>query len=319
MGLKIAAQLAVSPGVQIVSAVDLATGGEEAASLGQRLGRSDLDIPVTQRLGSVPEGGGVLVQATVSRISDAAAQIYEAIDHGWSVVSTCEQLVFPMDDDGDIVAGLDEAARDKGVAVIASGINPGFLMDALPLVLSTACTTVAKVHVTRKVDTNQRRIPLQQKAGVGLTVAEFGARREARTLGHVGLRQSAEMLATGFGWKLTDYRETLEPVIAQAPTETGVGHVGVGGVLGQRQLVEAYEDDRLVVSFDLEMSAGAPARDAIELTGSPTIKQEIEGGVNGDVGTVAVVCNLVPIIATSPPGFHTMADVLPLRVVPAPR
>jgi 4-hydroxy-tetrahydrodipicolinate reductase len=119
MGLKIAAQLAVSPGIRIVGAVDLAAGGEPATSLGQMLGRPDLEVPVTQQLGSAPESGGVLVQATVSRISDAAAQIHEAIDHGWSVVSTCEQLVFPLDDDWDIVAALDEAARDKGVAVTA--------------------------------------------------------------------------------------------------------------------------------------------------------------------------------------------------------
>jgi hypothetical protein len=61
------------------------------------------------------------------------------------------------------------------------------------------------------------------------------------------------------------------------------------------------------------MSAGAESVDEIEIVGEPSVSQRISGGVNGDIGTVAVISNLVPAVAAAPPGFLTMSDVLALR------
>jgi 4-hydroxy-tetrahydrodipicolinate reductase len=196
--------------------------------------------------------------------------------------------------------------------VIGSGINPGFLMDTLPLVLSAACVRVDAVGVRRVVDTNQRRLPLQQKTGVGMTVEEFRARAAAGTIGHVGLPQSVAMLADGLGWRLDTCAFTLDPVVADRETVTGLGAVAAGAVIGQRQTATGIVSGENVIRFELQMSAGAQPLDAVEIEGEPFIRQVIEGGVNGDTGTEAVIVNLVPVISVAGPGLITMRDVYPL-------
>jgi 4-hydroxy-tetrahydrodipicolinate reductase len=293
IGQRLAARLAGKPGVRLVGGVDLDLD-RTGRDLGALLGRPELDAPIADALFPAPDGG-VLVQATVSRAVDAVPQLLEAVRAGWNVVSTCEQLVTGDSEE------LDREARSRGVTVVAAGINPGFLMDALPLVLSGVCTSVSQVRVKRIVDTDQRRVPLQRKAGVGLSEAEFRSRAAAGTLGHVGLRQSAELLASGLGWRVDSYEETLEPVL------------GRDAVLGQRQTVQVRCDGELVIAYELQMSAGAESVDEIEIVGEPSVSQRISGGVNGDIGTVAVISNLVPAVAAAPPGFLTMSDVLALR------
>jgi 4-hydroxy-tetrahydrodipicolinate reductase len=313
IGLRLATRLVDQSGVEVVAGVDVDTD-RTGSALGPLIDRPDLTVPVHARLDQVTGTGGVVVQATVSDSARAAEQMLEAVALGWNVVSTCEQLVFPAPTDTELVARLDAAAREAGVSVLASGINPGFLMDSLPLTLTAACVSVDRVRVTRVVDTDQRRVPLQQKAGVGLTADQFEERRAAGRLGHVGLRQSAELLAAGLGWTIDHYEETLEPVIASRAIETGLGPVPEGGVLGQHQVVEAHCAGRVVITYDLEMSAGAEPVDQIQVDGDPSITQTISGGVNGDIGTIAVMSNLVPVVAAAPPGFLTMTDISPLHV-----
>jgi 4-hydroxy-tetrahydrodipicolinate reductase len=215
-------------------------------------------------------------------------------------------------DQPDLAARIDAAARANGVSVIGSGINPGFLMDTLPLTLTAACTRVDHVLVRRVVDTNQRRIPLQQKTGVGMKAEDFRARAAAGTLGHVGLRQSAMMLADGLGCAIGAYEERLEPVIAEHDTETGLGLVPAGDCIGQRQVATATANGREIIRYELTMSAGASPFDEIIIEGDPPIHQRIEGGVNGDIGTEAVIVNLIPVISAARPGLLTMPDLYPL-------
>ncbi len=63
----------------------------------------------------------------------------------------------------------------------------------------------------------------------------------------------------------------------------------------------------------LDMYAGAPAQDEIVIAGEPGLRSRIEGGLNGDVGTVGVIANLVPVVAAAGPGLLTMRDVVRLR------
>jgi hypothetical protein len=312
IGLRLASRIAAQSGVDLVAGVDVDTE-RTGPDLGLLIDRPELSIPIYATLDQVAQTGGVVIQATVSDSVIAAEQMLQAIALGWNVVSTSEQLMFPAPHDAELIARVDAAARAAGVSVIASGINPGFLMDSLPLMLTAACVSVDHVHVKRVVDTDQRRVQLQEKAGVGLSRSEFEARRTAGRLGHVGLRQSAGLLAAGLGWTIDEYVETLEPVIADRPTDTGLGKVPEGGVLGQHQTFEAHADGRVVITYDLEMSAGAASVDHIHIDGDPTISQSITNGVNGDIGTIAVISNLVPVVAAAPPGFLTMADISPLH------
>ena len=312
VGVRIARRLAGREGVNIVGAIDV-DPAKVGSDFGQLIEHSGFEIAVSTDLPKAPASGpGVVVHATGSRLASTAEQFLAIIDAGWNIVSTCEELTYPAATSPEIADEVDRRARAAGVSVLGSGINPGFLMDTLVVLLSGVCTQVDSVEVRRVVDTNQRRVPLQQKAGVGKSEEEFRELAKVSGIGHVGLRQSAHLIANQLGWVVDDYKELLQPVVAEEDTMSGLGLVPAGKVLGQRQLAELYSGGRAVVRYDLQMSVGATPLDAIRIEGSPNINQVIEGGVNGDSGTEAMIANLVPVVAGANPGLLTMTEILPL-------
>ena len=99
---------------------------------------------------------------------------------------------------------------------------------------------------------------------------------------------------------MDDYTETIDPVLAPAAVSTGLGPVPQGGGIGQLQTATVRSGGEVILSYRLQMSAGAPPQDAIDISGEPDVHQRISGGVNGDIGTQAVIANLVPVVP--PPG-----------------
>jgi 2,4-diaminopentanoate dehydrogenase len=310
IGLAIAGVLCDRPGVLVTGAVDI-DPAKVGTDLGILLARQAPVATIAGEAGQA-QAGGVAVHATGSRLADVEPQLAGLLADGWNVLSTCEQLVYPQAADPAIAERLNAVALAHGRTLLGAGINPGFLLDALVLVLTGVCTVVRSVHVRRVVDTNARRIPLQRKAGVGMTKAEFVALAEAGRIGHVGLRQSALLVAGRLGWQVDDYTEQIEPVIAETPVQTGLGRIAAGGVIGQRQQAGVISGGHQVLRYDLQMSAAAPATDSIEIDGDPPLRQHIPGGINGDIGTAAVIANLVPVVASARPGLLTMAEILPL-------
>jgi len=313
IGLRLAGRAArLGPAVKLVGAIDI-DPARIGADLGALLGTSELGVTVQPTLDVGPaeedRGRGVILHATGSRLTDVAAQLLAAVELGWNVISTCEELSFPTLTDATIAKELDARAQANGVTVVGTGINPGFLMDTLPLILTTVCTDVTRVEVRRVVNTDHRRRPLQQKVGVGMKQAEFESLAEQGKIGHVGLVQSAHLLAHRLGWDVLSYRDEIKPVITEHAVQTTLGPVPAGDVIGQQQWAEATCADGRGIRFDLQMSYGAADNDEILITGTPNLHQRVEGGVNGDAGTEAVVTNLLPVISQAPPGLHDMADL----------
>jgi 4-hydroxy-tetrahydrodipicolinate reductase len=181
-------------------------------------------------------------------------------------------------------------------------------------VLSGASRCVERVSVHRVQDAGRRRIPLQKKVGAGLTLDEFGERLRVGSLGHVGLPQSAEMIASAFGWQLTEVREIIEPVVAERPTPSGLGTIEAGRVTGIHQVVAGSIDGREVLSLTLDMAVGLEEpRDEIVLTGDPDVTTIIPGGLHGDVATAAVVVNAIPLVVDGRSGLRVMTEMAPPR------
>jgi 4-hydroxy-tetrahydrodipicolinate reductase len=189
-------------------------------------------------------------------------------------------------------------------------VNPGFVMDRLPLALVQCCVSVERVRVERVVDASRRRAPLRAKVGAGLTVEEFRAGILGGRLGHVGLGESCALLARGLGLSGAEIRETMEPVVATAASpRAGVEADRVAGV---RQTAVAMVAGRPVVELRLEISMGAPSPgDRIVIDGDPPLDATLAGGIQGDRATVAAVLNALPHVSSARPGLRTVID-LPL-------
>jgi hypothetical protein len=300
--------------IQVVGAIDThaAKAGRE---LGEVLGLGrQLGITISYEAETLlrDTSADVVVQATTSHLVAVYPQLVQAMASEKNVISSCEELSYPWTSQGELARKLDRRAKEAGVTVLGAGVNPGFVMDALPLVLSSPCQEVQSIAVTRVVDTSTRRLQLQVKMGTGLSLAEFRSRVSDGSIGHIGLRESLFMIAETMGWQLDEVKESIEPIMATRRWETGAFIAEKGRVAGMHQTVVAMAGNREVIRLDLQMALGAEEpRDSIVIDGKPPIKVTIDGGIQGDQAAAAIIVNLIPVVVKARPGLLTMRD-LPL-------
>ncbi|MCI0652057.1 MAG: hypothetical protein L0Z55_09250 [Planctomycetes bacterium] len=253
-----------------------------------------------------------VVLCTASGFDEIAADLQAATQAGSSVVTSCEEAVWPYHRHAGLARTIDRGARAGGTAIIAGGINPGFLMDVLPALLTAPFPPPARVVVTRRVDVATRRRPLQEKVGFGLTAAEFEARKRAGRIGHRGLEESMCLFgaALEFAWERVE--STLEPVIAESCVQMEGRQLAAGTVLGMHNRGRAWLGGACRLELDLLMAYGLPDPvDRVELFGDAPLpaRFEVAGGVAGDAGTLWMIVHLLRQLERLPRGLCTMLDV----------
>ena len=312
MGAEIARLVHRRDDMEIVGGVDVAPD-KVAADLGEVIGlqnRLNIAVAGTIEAALSETQADVAIQATGSYLPQVYPQLVQLVESGLHVVSTCEELAYPAWQYPELAAELDRLARQRGVAVLGTGVNPGFVMDRLPVALSGVCQEVRSVRVTRVVDAARRRLPLQQKTGAGLTAAEFEARVQAKAIRHVGLPESIALIAKALGWTLDDIQETIEPVIAQRPLASEFITVAPGQVAGLHQVGRGLVGGREVITLDLWMTLQAEnPRDEVQIAGIPPMHMVIGNGTHGDRATVAAMVNAIPLVAAASPGLKTVLDL----------
>jgi 4-hydroxy-tetrahydrodipicolinate reductase len=281
IGRAVVRALAGAPDLRLVGAVDPAFAGRKLDDL--------TGVPGT---GLVVEGdparplaaarGGVLLQATTSRAADALPQIEQAVKGGVSVATACEELAWPWLAHEEEADALDALCDRHDVAVVGTGVNPGFALDRLPALLSQCTGPVRHVSARRVVDLATRRAALRRKAGVGLSPEEFLAAADAGRVGHVGLAESAMIAALGCGLELDEVEEEIEPVVA-ARDLAGPEKVARGRVAGARQLARGWAEGREAVRLELVLAVGAEdPRDEVRIDADPPLSLVVPGGLPGE-------------------------------------
>jgi 4-hydroxy-tetrahydrodipicolinate reductase len=312
IGVGVAKLIAARKDMQIVGAIDI-----DPHKVGKDFG--DL-LGVEQKLGVTISNDAALVLdknkadivvlTTASSLRGITSQLKQIAATGLPIISTCEELSYPPAHNADLVAELDAVARQHGVAFYGTGVNPGFTMDALPLMLSAPCADVQKIRVVRMQDASVRRLPFQQKIGAGITREEFQKRVDDGSVRHVGLRESILMIAESFGWALSDYRESIEPVIATRDVTTPFLTVKAGSVAGVNQIGRGFVNGESRITLELVAYVGAPeSRDTVHIEGTPNITSTIVGGLHGDIATAAIVVNSIPRVIGAQPGLLTPNDL----------
>ena len=306
IGLRVAAAAATDPFLELVGAVEIRPEmvGEPLAEFAPG---AHAEIVIRQsvaqaRVDALAEGG-ILLHCTGSYLEQVSPQIEEALRQDLHVVSTCEELAFAQASHPELAAGLDLLARRAERTVVGAGVNPGFLMDALPASLSSISHSIRKVRVERVQNPRRRRVPFQQKVGLDFTREQWETRRDAGGFGHVGLEESARLLAYALGWKLIDWQHEMAPIQAAAEEP----------VQGTLETLRGATYEGHVVELHFEANGGAAEEyDQIEVDGTPPLKLRFEGGVFGDDATVASVLRAARVIPHTRRGLATVLD-LPLR------
>ena len=320
IGREVVRLLVHRTGVRVVAACDIdpdLVGTSLSAVLDEEL---DDDLTIVGQLADASSRTGtglVVTHTTSSSLARCLPELLAAIAEGAHVVSSCEELSYPWLRAPDAAATLDQAARAAGVSVVGTGVNPGFAMDYLPIVLSGVARHVESVRVHRVQDAGQRRRPLQAKVGAGISPEEFRQRVAAGTLGHVGLTESAQAVAAALGWTcLGDVAttESVEPVLAESPVPSAFGTIERGQVTGIDQVAVVSVSQVERVRLRLSMAVGiGQSRDDIWLTGDPDLHLSVPDGLHGDTATAAALVNTIDSIRKAEPGLRVMSELRPPR------
>jgi hypothetical protein len=312
IGVGVVKQVAARKGFKIVGAVDIdpAKAGRdlgEVAGLGRQL---RLKVSADARKAIAAARPDVVVLSTTSSLKRTVPQIESILRMKVPIVSTTEELAYPTRANLRYARAIHQLAKKAKVAVLGTGVNPGFVMDALPIALTGVCERVEAIRVDRIQDARVRRLPFQQKIGAGLTREQFQRKVDDGSVRHVGLAESVSMIADAFGWKLDKITDDIQPRIATTTVASEYLAVDPGYVCGIEQDGVGYRNGLPLVTLHMEAYLGAPeSYDAVEITGSPALKMKIAGGVHGDIATTSIVVNSLPKILEVAPGLHTMRDM----------
>ena len=312
IGCSVARLAAQRADIELVGAIDI-DPDKVGRDLGEVIG---LDRPLGITVSD--DAAAVLAQArpdvvfltTGSALKKVLGQLTEIVKAGANVVSTAEELAFPWRKEPELSAEIDRLAREHGVTVLATGVNPGFLMDTWPLAMTAVCQEVRQIRVSRIQDACPRRLPFQKKIGAGCTLEEFQSLVDAGTLRHVGLAESIAMIAAGLGWELDEITDEIEPIIAETEVKSPYLTVKPGQAAGVKQTGHGIKNGQEVITLDFQAYCGArESYDAVYITGTPNMEVVIRGGTHGDIATAAMVLNSVCRVVAAPPGLTTMKDI----------
>ena len=313
IGASIARLMREKQAIEIIGAIDM-DPAKAGRDLGEVVGAEDAPWGVkvfADAKEALDQNADVVIHSTSSSLAKVMDQLTACLESQSCIVSTCEELSYPFRTHPELAAKLDASAKEWGVALVGTGVNPGFVMDKLVVTLAAVSQRIEHAKALRIVDASKRRLPLQKKVGAGMTVEEFRAQVKAGVIKHVGLPESVAMVADSLNLPVETITEAIEPKVASERVQTEYLTVEPGQAAGVHQIGRGLsKDGKELVYLELQMYVGAkdPA-DTITLTGHPNISLTIPGGSHGDIATASVVVNSIPVILDAPAGLRTSRDL----------
>jgi 2,4-diaminopentanoate dehydrogenase len=312
IGIEAVRLAAAKPWAQVVGGIDIdpaITSRSLHSVTGVRALEDAVVYPSVDRMLEQVQPNVVLHTAG-SKVGEAFDQIEPMVRAGISVVSSCEELLFPALSEPQRTAQFAELCRHFGAGVVGTGVNPGFVMDVLPVCLTGVSQSVRRIDVERVVDASTRRMQLQKKIGSGMEPDQFRQLFRTGAAGHAGFRESAALICHCMGWTPQKIEQTCEPILADHDIKTKFFSVKKGFTCGLHQVVQAHVDGEVRLKMDLKMYLDAPdPHDAIRIDGEPKLDVTLNGGVAGDQATVAALVNAVPRVLEAGGGLHLMTDL----------
>lgn len=304
---KEAARLVLSKkGLNIVGAYDI-DPNKIGKDLGEIIGvdKTGIRVKNSDYIYADNTKADVALHMTQSGCQQVYSQLMALMDKGYNIVSSCEELSYPWLSYPDITSALEKRAKEKKVTVFGTGVNPGFLMDRLVLVMTGMCKNIEEIHAERIVNAGKRRLPLQKKVGAGMEVEDF--RKIKDKIGHKGFPESLAIIEAGLGWKFDKINHTLDCMIAEEDLATDYLSIKKGQVTGINQYIAGLKNGKEVVTLHLMMYVGNhQTYDSIKIVGEPPVSMKIENGLHGDRATVASLVNSIPAVIKAKPGILTV-------------
>ncbi len=243
---------------------------------------------------------------------------------GRNVITTVG-YVYPRAYGDDVVARLEEACAVGGASVHGTGMNPGWLGELLPLVMTGLSERIDRISVLESTEFSfyPSRDVIFEMMGLGSTPERFETSSERYVGWLSGLfRESLLMMADGLALNLEEETRSVELVLADESFEIAAGRIEVGTIAAQRfrWTGNVGGEERIVLEAVYRAGAEvAPEWTApgckVQIEGRPRMAMDLgEGWIsNGLAATAMHAVHAVPHVCRAEPGIRTFLD-LPLIV-----
>ena len=317
MGSGMAEMLLKKKGVEIVGAV----------GRGSKVGKSMYDFLSVERgerpdvIIGTPEdvitekAADVVLCCTDSFTKVAFDRLKFVLEKKINVVSSAEEMSYPQAQSPELAKEIDRIAKENGVSILGTGINPGLIMDLLVVIMTGGCEGVEHI-VSRRVNSLSPFGPaVMEEQGIGITEEEFRKGVETGKLsGHVGFHESINMIADAIGWKVDKVTQSMEPIVTNVDRKSPYGFAKAGNVAGCAMKGYGYIDGDLKIEMDHPQQiepeqVGVQTGDYVIIKGTPNINMLNSPEVPGGIGTIAMCVNMIPHVINARPGLHTMIDL----------
>lgn len=279
------------------------------------------EVVVNPSIEEAIKGADVCIIATDSFTKKAFPKIKFAAEQGVNVICTAEEMSYPKAQAPELAAEMDRIAKEHGVTILGTGINPGLMMDLLAVCLSGCMVDVESVLCKRVNSLSPFGPAVMEEQGVGLSAAAFDAGVKNGTLaGHVGFAESVGMIAEALGWEVDRFEQQMKPIVTTVDRKSAYGFAAANDVAGVNMTGQGYVNGELKIDMihpqQIEPEAeGTYTGDYIVLKGSPEVNMQIRPEVDGGIGTIAMCVNMIPHVINSEPGLKTMLDLPVPRAV----
>ena len=300
--------------IELVGAI-VTNPAKEGKTVGDLLGR-DCDVKMTTDFASVlatkPDVVCICTQSNLDEITD---QVEPTVKAGCNVLCIAERLAYPWASDPAWADRFDALAKEHGVSILGTGVNPGFVLDALIVMWSSICLKVDRIEAQRINDLSPFGPTVMASQGVGTTVEQFNAGiADGTIVGHIGFQESINLIAKALGWKIDEIVETREPIVSTVERSTPHVHVAPGDVCGCRHIGKGYSAGELKIELvhpqqihpELE---GVDTGDYIRIFGDPTVQMVNAPEIPGGKGTYASTGNYIRLMNAAPAGMLTVVDM----------
>lgn len=319
MGSGMAKMLLTKKGVDIVGVCDR-NAARVGKSIFELLGvdrGNRPDVIVTADIDAVisEKSCDVMLTATDSFTEKAFPRIKHVLEKKINVISTAEEMAYPAAQNPELASELDKIAKENGVTVLGTGINPGLIMDLLVVVLTGCMTDVTAIEAKRVNSLSPFGHAVMEEQGVGITVDAFEKGVNEGTLsGHVGFAESIRMIGDAIGWPVEKIETQMAPIVTTVDRKSPHGFAAAGNVAGVNMTGQGFVEGEVKINMihpqqiEPEME-GTFTGDYITLKGSPEVNMNIKPEVEGGLGTIAMCVNMIPQVINAEPGLKTMIDL----------
>jgi 4-hydroxy-tetrahydrodipicolinate reductase len=273
------------------------------------------DVIVNPSIEQAILGADICVIATDSFTKKAFPKIKFVAEQGVNIICTAEEMSYPKAQSSELAAEMDKIAKENGVTILGTGINPGLMMDLLAICLTGCMTDVEEVMCKRVNSLSPFGPAVMEEQGVGLSVQAFEEGVQNGSLaGHVGFAESVGMIGEALGWKIDRFEQQMKPIVTTVDRKSAYGFARAGDVAGVNMTGQGYVNGQKKIDMihpqQIEPEAeGTHTGDYIVLKGSPEVNMQIRPEVDGGIGTIAMCVNMIPHVINSEPGLKTMLDL----------